>query len=102
MNPIATTMISQNAQQSMDAGNQNMNSMPEFESGGATNGLNASQVLSIGIGIASLVALILTIKYYNRMLKKMADEEETQSQEIQKLETLHTNEQRQTRKLNFY
>ena len=25
MNPIATTMISQNAQQSMDAGNQNMN-----------------------------------------------------------------------------
>lgn len=102
MNPIATTMISQNAQQSMDAGNQNMNSMPEFESGGATSGLSASQVLSIGIGIASLVALILTIKYYNKMLKKMADEEENQSQEIQKLETLHSNEQRQTKKLNFY
>jgi hypothetical protein len=101
MNPIATTMISQNAQQSMDAGNQNMNSMPEFESGGTTK-LNASQILSIGIGIASLVALVLTIKYYNRMLKKMEAEEQQQSAEIQNLENIHQNETRQTRKLNFY
>jgi len=101
MNPIATTMISQNAQQSMDAGNQNMNSMPEFESGGTTK-LNASQILSIGIGIASLVALVLTIKYYNRMLKKMEAEEQQQSAEIQNLENIHQNETRQTKKLNFY
>jgi hypothetical protein len=101
MNPIATTMISQNAQQSMDAGNQNMNSMPEFESGGTTQ-LNASQILSIGIGIASLVALVLTIKYYNRMLKKMEAEEQEQSAEIQRLENIHQNETRQTKKLNFY